>query len=81
MPTTATVTSKGQITIPKEIRDRLRLQTGHRIEFQIDSKGKVSLTPRNHDIRSLKGIIRSRNRKPVSVEEMNQAIAEGSSRR
>ncbi|MGD0302375.1 MAG: AbrB/MazE/SpoVT family DNA-binding domain-containing protein [Bryobacteraceae bacterium] len=76
MPT-ATLTSKGQITIPKEIREQLRLQTGHRVEFRVDSNGKVSLTPRNKDIRSLKGIIRPRRKKPVSVEAMNRAIAEG----
>jgi AbrB family looped-hinge helix DNA binding protein len=76
MPT-ATLTSKGQITIPKEIRDQLRLQTGHRVEFQVDSNGKVSLIPRNKDIRSLKGIIQSRKKKPVTVKEMNKAIAEG----
>jgi antitoxin PrlF len=79
MPT-ATLTSKGQITIPKEIRERLRLQAGHRVEFEIDAKGKVSLTPRNKDIRSLKGSIRSRKKKPVSIEEMNRAIAEGFSK-
>ena len=79
MPT-AKLTSKGQITIPKEIRERPRLQAGHRVEFDIDSKGKVSLTPRNRDIRSLKGSIRSRKKKRVSVEEMNQAIAAGFSK-
>jgi antitoxin PrlF len=76
MPT-ATLTSKGQITIPKEIRERLRLQTGHRLEFEIDKTGKVFLIPRNKDIRSLKGIVRSKRTRPVTVEEMNQAIAEG----
>jgi antitoxin PrlF len=76
MPT-ATLTSKGQITIPKEIREQLRLQTGHRVEFQIDSNGKISLIPRNKDIRSLKGIIRPRRKKPVTVEEMQEAIGEG----
>ena len=76
MPT-ATLTSKGQITIPKEIRDRLRLQTGHRLEFEIDKNGKVFLVPRNMDIRSLKGIMRSKRKTPVTVEEMNEAIAEG----
>jgi antitoxin PrlF len=79
MPT-ATLTSKGQITIPKEIRDQLRLQTGNRVDFIVDSAGRVSLTPRNKDIRSLKGIIRSRRKKPVSIREMNNAIAEGFSK-
>lgn len=76
MPT-GTLTSKGQITIPKEIRERLRLQTGHRLEFLIDSNGTVTLIPRNKDIRSLKGILRPKRKRPVSVEEMNEAIAEG----
>ena len=55
-----TLTSKGQITIPKQIRERLRLETGRRVEFNVDSKGNVILTPHNKDIRALKGIIRSR---------------------
>ena len=73
-----TLTSKGQITIPKQIRDRLRIETGRRVEFNVDSKGNVILTPRNRDIRSLKGMIRPRSkRRAVSVKEMNEAIAEG----
>ena len=38
---TATVTSKGQITIPKEIRDRLRLRPGDKIGFNVDQKGNI----------------------------------------
>ena len=80
MPT-GTLTSKGQITIPKQIRERLRLDTGQRVEFHVDSKGNVILTPRNKDIRSLKGIVRSRMKgRAVSVKEMNEAIAEGFSK-
>jgi antitoxin PrlF len=76
-----TLTSKGQITIPKQIRERLRLDTGHRVEFNVDSKGNVILTPRNKDLRALKGIVRSRlKRRAVSVKEMNEAIAEGFSK-
>ncbi|HEX4593035.1 MAG TPA: AbrB/MazE/SpoVT family DNA-binding domain-containing protein [Bryobacteraceae bacterium] len=78
---TGTLTSKGQITIPKQIRDRLSLETGRRVEFNVDSKGNVILTPRNKDFRSLKGIVRSRKRtRAVSVKEMNEAIAEGFSK-
>ena len=74
---TGTVTSKGQITIPKEIREHLRLRTGHRIEFFVDSSGQVVLKTRDRDFRTLAGILRSRRRRPVSVKEMNEAIARG----
>jgi antitoxin PrlF len=73
----STVTSKGQITIPKQIRDRLRLEPGHRVEFQVDRQGHVILHAKNVDIRELKGIIRSKRKTPVSIEEMNEAIARG----
>ncbi len=74
----STVTSKGQITIPKQIRDRLRLQAGSRVEFHVDRQGRVTMRPRkNVDIRELKGIVRSRRKTPVSVDEMNEAIARG----
>lgn len=63
---TVRLTTNGRITIPREIRDRLRLQSGHRLEFQIDKSGKISITPRNMDIRSLKGIIRSKRKKAIT---------------
>jgi len=80
MPT-STLTSKGQITLPKEVREHLHLQTGSRIDFVIDSAGSVTIRPLNQDFRSLKGIVRSRRRRPVSVEEMNESIAKGYSGR
>jgi AbrB family looped-hinge helix DNA binding protein len=73
----STVTSKGQITIPKAIRDRLRLQAGHLVEFQVDRRGHVVMRAKNVDIRELKGIIRSTRKAPLSIEEMNEAIARG----
>lgn len=78
---TSTLTSKGQITIPKEVRDHLKLRTGHRLEFRIDSNGRVVMQPRSRDVRELKGIIRAPRRKPVTIEEMNEAIARGFSGR
>lgn len=75
MPT-STLTSKGQITLPKVIRDHLKLRPGHRLEFQITRDGGVLLRARNHDIRELKGIVRSPHAKPVTVEEMNLAIVD-----
>ena len=73
----STVTSKGQITIPKEIREHLRLRAGHRVEFFVDSSGQVVLKPHNQDFRTLKGILYSRRRRPVSIEQINEVIARG----
>jgi AbrB family looped-hinge helix DNA binding protein len=75
----STLTTKGQITIPKEIREFLKLRTGQRVEFYVDRHGQVILRPRLHDVRMLKGMLRSPHRRPVSVEEMNEAIAHGAS--
>ncbi len=76
MPT-STLTSKGQITLPKQVREQLRLHVGSRVDFVIEPSGRVILKPLNTDFRSLKGIVRSRRKRPVSVEEMNDAVARG----
>ena len=78
---TSTLTSKGQITVPKEIRDHLKLRTGQRLEFEVAADGRVVMRPRSRDVRDLKGIVRTSRRKTVSVEEMNEAIEQGFSRR
>ena len=77
---TSTLTSKGQITIPKEIRQQVHLRIGQRVQFDVDSRGRVILSPQVHDVLSLEGIVRRRRRGAVSVREMNEAIAEGFSR-
>ena len=56
----ATITSKGQITIPKDVRDRLRLKAGHRVEFYFDPGGQVIFRPRIGDIRDLRGVLKRR---------------------
>jgi AbrB family looped-hinge helix DNA binding protein len=73
----STLTSKGQITIPKEVREQLRLQTGSRIDFVIESPGRVILRPLNRDFHSLRGSVKSDRKVPASIEEMNEAIARG----
>ncbi len=76
MPT-GTITTKGQITIPKEVRDRLRLKAGSRVNFVFGRNGSVTIKPVNTDIRSLKGMIKSPFDHPVTIEEMNEAIRRG----
>lgn len=70
-----TVTSKGQVTIPKKIRDFLRVKPGDRIDFDIDVGGKVVVRPGGSDVRALKGLLQRRGRAPVSLETMEAAIA------
>jgi antitoxin PrlF len=72
----ATVTSKGQITIPLEVRNELKLKAGDRIDFIKASSGRYMLLPKNGSIRDLKGIFGTFPR-VVSIEEMNEAIARG----
>jgi AbrB family looped-hinge helix DNA binding protein len=72
MPT-ATLTSKGQTTIPKEIRNHLHLHPGDRLEFVIDESGRVVLLPATVDAAQLKGILPPPKR-PVTVEAMRQVI-------
>jgi len=69
----ATITSKGQITIPKEIRALLGLHSGDRINFIVDESGEVRFVPVTRDVRALKGMIRT-PKKPVELEEMAATI-------
>lgn len=69
---TATVTTKGQITIPADVRRRLGLESGDRVEF-VEMEGGFAIKPAIDDVRSLKGLLR-RPAKPVSISEMNTVI-------
>jgi AbrB family looped-hinge helix DNA binding protein len=74
MPST-TVTSKGQVTIPKRIREFLRVKSGDRIDFDIDARGEVIVRPAGTDLKALKGLLQRPGRRPVTVAQMNAAIA------
>lgn len=69
----ATVTSKGQITIPKQVRDALHLQAGDRVVFVMRADGVAELRPETVDLKALEGLLR-RDGAPVSVEAMDDAI-------
>ena len=76
----ATVTSKGQVTIPKPIRDRLHLEPGDKIDFILDEAGDVRVTPVTVPVARLKGIV-PKPGCPVSLEKMDEAIARGAFRK
>lgn len=70
----AALTSKGQITIPIEVRQELGLKAGDRIEFVKGEEGKFFIQPKKGSIMNLRGIIKWTG-KSVTIEEMNEAIA------
>ena len=77
---TARLTSKGQITLPKAIRDHLGLRSGDRVEFLIGPDESVTVLPATRDIRELKGII-PKPAQPLSIEDMNTLIEAMGSRK
>ena len=73
--TAATITSKGQVTIPVDVRDQLGLQAGDRIEFSFnEATGRYEIYPATRSLASLKGIVKKPAR-PVSIDDMNRVIA------
>jgi AbrB family looped-hinge helix DNA binding protein len=74
------ITVKGQATIPKAIREHLRLQPGDRVKFFVHPDGTVVLLPKL-PASALRGMIKSRRRRPASIEEMTNAAGEAVARR
>lgn len=74
---TATITSKGQTTIPKEIREKLGLHPGDKIDFVMGEDGIVSLRPITIDIRDLCGFLKRPGQRVASLEDMEAAITAG----
>jgi len=72
---TAKVTTKGQITIPKPIRDAMGIDAGDRVVFLVREDGVVEMRPRTRDLLSLAGMVTT-PRHGVTVEEMELAVAE-----
>lgn len=70
----ATLTSKGQITLPKEIRDRLGLNAGSILDFQVLPDNTITARQVQPDARRIRGLLRSPHAAPPSVEEMDAAI-------
>ena len=75
--TVATLTSKGQITLPKNIRELLKLDAGDQIDFVVGERGEVRLRPLNKSLWDLKGMLKQAGRKPATLEDMDRAILAG----
>ena len=72
----AAITVKGQATIPKLIREHLGLKPGDRVKFFMHPDGSVVLLPKI-PASAIRGMVRSRNARPVTTEQMSAAVAEG----
>jgi antitoxin PrlF len=71
----STLTSKGQITIPKDVRKALRLEVGDRVLFRVRDDSVVELTAETIDLLSLCGILKPRKR-GVTLADMEEAIGD-----
>jgi antitoxin PrlF len=69
----STMTSRGQITIPVQVRVALGLKAGDHVEFVELETGEFAIVAANAPVRRLKGLI-SKPTKPVSIQEMNQSL-------
>lgn len=71
----ATLTSKGQITLPKEIRDRLGLDAGSMLDFQILEDNTITARRVLPDARRIRGLLKSPHATPLTVEQMDEAVS------
>lgn len=70
----ATLTTKGQITLPKEIRERLQLDAGAVIDFELLPDDTILARPVKADARRIRGLLKSPHAQPLSVEEMDEGV-------
>ena len=80
MPT-ATLTSKGQITLPKRVREHLRVQVGDTVDFVIGADGEVRVMSGDVEVSQLQGLLRRPGRPPVTLDQMDAAIRRAHGRR
>jgi AbrB family looped-hinge helix DNA binding protein len=76
----ATLTSKGQITIPKDVRERLGVEAGDSLDFVEQERGVYKVVAATRDVRHLKGMV-PKPPKPVSIEEMKAAVRKSRGRK
>ena len=76
----STISSKGQVTIPKAIGTRMRLKTGDRLRFVVDADGSVRLAAATRDVSTLRDIL-PRPKRRATVDDMQAAIRRRAAKR
>lgn len=72
-----TITSKGQMTVPKDVREQLKIKPGDKCYAWVRN-GEMIVIPRNKSLADLAGVLgKPPNGKKLAIEEMNDAIGEG----
>ena len=72
MPNDATLTSKGQTTIPKKIRDSLGMKPGDRMTFTLMPDATVVMRVKSKSVTALAGMLQKKGRKPVPVQQLSR---------
>ncbi len=76
---TSTLSSKGQTTIPIDIQRFLNVKPGDKIQYFVESDGRVSLLPKTLSVKGLKGVLPKPSR-TVSIEEMDEVVRQRAAR-
>ena len=72
---TATVTSKGQVTIPKEVRELMAIETGDRLAFDLEGDGRLRVSRVQHEARPLRGMLSKYAKgRPVDGDQVRAAL-------
>ncbi len=71
---TATITTKGQITIPKDVRESLSLKTGDKLEMIVTDNKEAIIRPISKSVEEVFGMLHNPEQKTITVQEMNDAI-------
>lgn len=71
----STLTSKGQVTLPKKIRDQLSLAAGAILDFQVEPDNTITVRTVHPDARRIRGLLKSPHAVPLTVEQMDEGIA------
>jgi antitoxin PrlF len=77
----ATVTMKGQVTVPKAIREQLNIEQGTQLDFKLNGDGSISVRPLKRSALAIVGLLKRPGRAAVTVEQMNRAVAEAAAAR
>lgn len=72
----ATITSKGQVTIPKKIRDQLQLKPGDVLDFVVDKYRKIHVVPAKRSIDEAYGMLYREGQEALTIEEMDEGVSE-----